>query len=300
MNSVIQKKAAKLTRRLAPGTARQLRTFIERRALRGVPTQTCSSDRLCQLSREGVLSILRAGCYTADWVRLASTLKDGFPDGSGGVNWGDRRALYQFIRGRVVRSVLEVGTHIGASTAAIAAALRDHSRTTAGQFRLVSVDVSDVNDQKEKPWLNHGAVRSPQQTVQLLDCDSLVSFVTADSTHFMERATEDESPHVPAAGFDLIFLDGDHRASTLYREVPLALRLLRNGGVVMLHDYYPRLAALWQKDTVIPGPYLAVGRLIAEGAAIEAVPFVELPWDTKLGSCLTSLAILSRAKSRTE
>lgn len=43
----------------------------------------------------------------------------------GGVNPGDRRAIYHLIRSLKPRSVLEIGTHIGVSTLYIALALKN-------------------------------------------------------------------------------------------------------------------------------------------------------------------------------
>lgn len=45
------------------------------------------------------------------------------PDGTGGVNPGDRRAIFYLVRHLRARSVLEIGTHIGASTTHVASAL---------------------------------------------------------------------------------------------------------------------------------------------------------------------------------
>jgi hypothetical protein len=44
----------------------------------------------------------------------------------------------------------------------------------------------------------------------------------------------------------------------------------------------------------VPGPYLAVERIIKENPDIDILPFGELPWHTKSGSHKTSLALLVR------
>jgi predicted O-methyltransferase YrrM len=92
--------------------------------------------------------------------------------------------------------------------------------------------------------------------------------------------------------FDLIFLDGDHAAKTVYREVPAALRALNPGGVILLHDYFPNLRPLWSDGSVLPGPWLAARRLQKEDARFEVLPFGSLPWPTKLGSNVSSLALV--------
>lgn len=39
--------------------------------------------------------------------------------------------------------------------------------------------------------------------------------------------------------FDVIFIDGDHSASTVSRDLLNSFRVLNNGGTVVLHDTYP-------------------------------------------------------------
>ena len=95
--------------------------------------------------------------------------------------------------------------------------------------------------------------------------------------------------------FGIIFLDGDHRASTVYKEIPVALKCLEDGGVIILHDYFPNLEPLWKNQMPIAGPFLAIQRFIDEGVGFNIIPFGELPWSTKFGSNFTSLAILAKS-----
>lgn len=92
--------------------------------------------------------------------------------------------------------------------------------------------------------------------------------------------------------FDLIFLDGGHEASTVYQEVPAALKLLNPGGLILLHDIYPDQRPLWSDGFVVPGPWLAIERFKKEGAKVTVKPLGALPWPTKLDSNVTSLACL--------
>src|SRR5688572_2178084 len=57
------------------------------------------------------------------------------PDGTGGVNPGDRRAIYYLISALKPGSTLEVGTHIGASTLHIASALFSNQITNGSSGR---------------------------------------------------------------------------------------------------------------------------------------------------------------------
>jgi predicted O-methyltransferase YrrM len=218
-----------------------------------------------------------------EWADVAGRVKElGITDDADGVNPGDRRALYYLIRKLKPQRVLEVGTHIGASTVHIALALARNSDTGN---RFVTVDIQDVNDPVRKPWEGHGAMLSPRQALEQVGIGSLVRFVHAPSLAFLAEDSE---------SYDFVFLDGDHSPATAYQEIPAALRRLRPGGHVLLHDYFPDGRPLWPDGAVIVGPWLATERLRREGADFAAMPLGHLPWPTKLGTTVTSLALLAR------
>jgi hypothetical protein len=75
----------------------------------------------------------------------------------------------------------------------------------------------------------------------------------------------------------------------------MALRLLNPNGLVLLHDYFPGGRPLWSDGSVIDGPELAVKRFQREGVPFNILPLGALAWPTKLGSTVTSLALLTRA-----
>ena len=175
------------------------------------------------------------------------------------------------------KAVLEIGTHVGASTIHIAAALNRASPPG----RLTTVDRCRVNDPVEGAWAKFGCVSSPAGMLERLGCRELVRFVASDSLDYLTRC---------AGRYDLIFLDGSHAATTVYQEIPAALACLNPGGRILLHDYYPDLTPLWSDGALVPGPWLAVARLRSEGARIETHPLGELPWPTKRRSHRTSLA----------
>jgi predicted O-methyltransferase YrrM len=200
------------------------------------------------------------------------------------INPGDRRAVYYLVRHFQPRHVLEIGTHIGASTVHIAAALREGLRADPFTARhLTTVDVIDVNDPISQHWVKYGVSRPPQEMAQQLELGELVTFVRARSLDYLSSTVEQ---------YDFIFLDGDHTARMVYRELPTALERLRRGGIVLLHDYFPALRPLWSEGNVIRGPWLATERLRSEGADFEVIPLGDLPWPTKLGSHATSLALV--------
>lgn len=240
--------------------------------------------RLGDTSLDGVFAGAEIGaCWAGSEPGLAAF---GIPDGTGGVNPGDRRAIYHLVRAFGPRSVLEIGTHIGASTLHIAAALHGNHAQDGLPVRLTTVDVRDVNSRQDMPWKRHGASLSPQEMVERLGLAAIVEFVAGQSLDVMSSCE---------TRFDLVFLDGDHSAEAVYREIPAALRVLAPNGIILLHDYFPGLRSLWSNGTVIRGPFEAVERLRGEGAGLAVLPLGALPWPTKLGSNVTSLALLLRA-----
>ncbi|MGH9195489.1 MAG: class I SAM-dependent methyltransferase, partial [Acidimicrobiia bacterium] len=207
---------------------------------------------------------------------------------TGGVNPGDRRAVWHLIKGLGVMSVLEIGTHVGASTLYIAAALRSMAaRNSSVNPNLVTVDIEDVNSDVSGSWKKYALATSPRDMIRSIGCGDFVSFATQTSLEFLGACTDT---------FDLVFLDGDHSATTVYREIPLALKVLKKDGVLLLHDYFPQNRPLWAGGSFVAGPYIATDRLRREGVPLEVVPLGDLPWRTKEGSRTTSLALVTRAQ----
>jgi predicted O-methyltransferase YrrM len=278
-----------LFNRWLPFWVKQARSIRQEKAdLRRMPQQACDVQNLARITRTQLDAAMGSSEIADAWKKAEQRLAAfRVPDGTGGVNPGDRRALFYLLQRFQPRTVLEVGTHIGASTIHIATylqALRDSGMLDAP--RMVSVDISDVNDPVSRPWVQYGTEHSPAEMVHRLGCGDTVQFVKDNSLSFLSHCPE---------RFDFIFLDGDHTATTVFQEIPVALKLLRGDGLILLHDYFPGLKPLWSNGRVIPGPFLAVQRLAAEGAEITALPLGALPWPTKLGSNVTSLALLSRS-----
>jgi predicted O-methyltransferase YrrM len=196
---------------------------------------------------------------------------------TGGVNPGDRRAIYHLIRLLQPKRVLEIGTHVGASTMHIAAALKEN-----GEGQLATVDIQNVNS-PDGYWHRFGLRCSPADAMSALGLADRVKFYRMPSVEALKSL----------GSFDFVFLDGDHSALTVYQELPLALSKLRN-GVILLHDYFPNNKPLWNNGSVIRGPFIACARFLKEGAQFKVTPLGKLPWPTKLGSNITSLALVHR------
>lgn len=255
--------------------------------LADLPRASCETADLSAYEQAWLVSTFSQQKINAEWAEdelRINSLK--MPEMTGGVNPGDRRALYYLVRRLKPARFLEIGTHIGSSTIALAlAAARNQADGVA--TRIVTVDIRDVNDERTWPWLEAGAPASPRELVASLGLSHLVEFEVNTAIEKLVSTTET---------FDMIFLDGDHGVEAVYREIPLAFkRLTKNGsGMVLLHDYYPEMNPLWVGQPPLPGPFQAVERLLREGAGFRVLPLGELPWPTKLGSNVTSLAVLSK------
>ena len=195
----------------------------------------------------------------------------------------DRRALYYLIGDLKPKSVLEVGTHIGASTLHIASALFNSQIKKNQTVQFTTLDIRDVNSPVDKPWLKFDMSHSPLEMIKHFGYDSFAKFVAGNSLEYLKNTSQK---------FDFIFLDGDHAETTVYKEIPAALKLLNPNGIILLHDYFPNMKPLWSDGSIIEGPFMATERLINEGADMVVLPLDGLPWETKLNSNITSLALL--------
>ncbi len=245
-----------------------------------------SARNLMSLTLDDVKTILNSADIGKDWAAYAPRLSElcQIEDGkTGGVNPGDRRALFYLVRAFRPARVLEIGTHVGASTVHIAAALTDSARD---QFpRLLTVDIQDVNDSPLSFWRQAGLAKSPKQMIEELKGTIETTFVTDDSRHFFANTKET---------FDFIFLDGDHATEAVYEEIVSALDVINKNGLIVLHDYFPDGHALWSDASVVCGPFTATEKLRSTGAGIKLIPLGSLPWPTKFGSQVTSLAVIAR------
>ncbi len=277
-----------MTGKLTRVLQQRLRVARESRGLRQLPSMPCGSHALRPLTVADLAKIFNSLDILREWQRKEPHLKRACPieDGrTGGVNPGDRRAVWYLVYGLGARSVLEIGTHVGASTLHIAAALQKHTSSSSVRPQLVTVDIQDVNSEVSGYWKQYGLSASPRDMIRSIECGDFVRFAAQPSLEFLDNCTDT---------FDLIFLDGDHAATTVYQEIPRALKALNENGVLLLHDYFPHNRPLWTNGSFVPGPYVATARLQREGVPIEVIPLGDLPWPTKEGSRTTSLAVVTR------
>jgi predicted O-methyltransferase YrrM len=198
------------------------------------------------------------------------------PDLTGGVCGTDREIISNLIKKIKPKKVLEIGTHIGSSTVSIALALSSINENGT----LKTVDIIDVNDELDKPWKKFKAKNSPLNNLRLLKIDKFVEFIVKNSSKFLQENL---------SKYDLIFLDGSHRADHVYKEVSLALNSLNPNGIILLHDYYPA-------SNPIPGPSEAFKRINKENNQIGIYQLTNLDLVQSSMKISSSLAILIKKK----
>ncbi|HRV92744.1 MAG TPA: class I SAM-dependent methyltransferase [Anaerolineae bacterium] len=257
--------------------------FNERVRLNRLNQLNCDTTPLANINHINLVDLFYTQAYEADWQQVQDQMRRVSPSHSGGANTGSYKALYCLIRYLAPTSILEIGTRLGVSAAYMALGLKAACPSLHNDLRLVTVDIEDVNDPRTRPWARYGSKHSPCDMMAKLGCAHFVSFVTANSLDFMAKNE---------AGYDLIFLDGDHSTPVIYQEISAALKILNPGGWILLHDYFPGLKPLWPDQPPIAGPYLATQRLQKEGANIKILPLNKLPWFTRSNSCTTSLALM--------
>lgn len=251
--------------------------------LRALPSVAVEASRLRRLTHDDLASFLRDVAIGERWSEDSARISRVFDanDVGDAVNPGDRRALYHLVAATRPSRLLEIGTNIGGSTLALTQAAATH----VGEDAVVTtVDIMDVNDPTTTASASLASPRTPAENLTFLGLRSRVTFVAARSVDYL-RATEQ--------WFDFVLVDGDHSAPAVYEDVVSALGVLASGGVVVLHDYFPDKRDIYGDGAVISGPFEAVARLVRENPDLVVRPLGALPWPTKHGSHVTTLAVLT-------
>ncbi|MCB1773739.1 MAG: class I SAM-dependent methyltransferase [Gammaproteobacteria bacterium] len=170
----------------------------------------------------------------------------------------ERRLMAQIIRQLRPTKVLEIGTFLGWTSAAIGLLLKQTHESDG--FHLTSVDVIDVDSPVNGYWKNLGYIHSPSVLFGRLGLDRNIELVQADSAEYL-ATTEDT--------FDFIFIDGHHGADSVYRDIVLSSKRLKAGGVIALHDYDP--PEVWFRKPFMAGPFFAVRRILAANPELKLI-----------------------------
>jgi len=250
------------------------------------PSGQMEIQSFARLDRIVLNEILDPAPFEAEWAETEAELAAilGSDHLAHCTNPGDRRALYQFIRVLKPQNVLEIGTRFGVSALYIAAALRRNHRDGGPLGKLLTLDVADVDD-PARPWTSYGLRHSPRELVGAAGLSGIVEFVTARSTDFLIRDQR---------RFSFVYLDGSTAADEIYRDLQLLPRVLANNAVVLKHAFFPDGRKLWPNEKALAGCSRALSRLQREGVPLAAQPLGELPWLTKYGGRITSLALIGR------
>lgn len=136
------------------------------------------------------------------------------PDGTfsyGPVEVEVGRLWYSLVMLHRPQYVLETGTHQGFSTACIAAALR----LLGGERRVITIDPEPL----EQVWADTGL-------------DSYITMIEKKS----QDAIADVETLLGGRQFDMLVLDSDHHYDTIMDEMMIYEPMLREGGLLLLHD----------------------------------------------------------------
>src|SRR5262245_43549868 len=109
---------------MAKTIQQRLHVLRESFTLRLAPNLPCNTKSLRTLSAPDLEYTLNDKRLHREWANTADELLRTCPIRDGtteGVNPGDRRAVWYLIKGLAAAHVLEIGTHVGASTLYIAA-----------------------------------------------------------------------------------------------------------------------------------------------------------------------------------
>jgi predicted O-methyltransferase YrrM len=128
-------------------------------------------------------------------------------------------AVLQTFSSTPAGSFLEVGTHKGFTSAAVAAVFP--------QARVVTLDLPD----------SLRTIWNPLPRAQVGEAHRALGVAARIEQHFLDSS---ELWRFAATGerFDVIFIDADHSEGAVFRDLILAADLLpRRGGVLLAHDY---------------------------------------------------------------
>jgi predicted O-methyltransferase YrrM len=143
------------------------------------------------------------------------------------------------------RQVLEVGSASGYSAVVMALAGADH---------IVAVD--------PHTWI-------PGSYEAMLA--NLAAYQVTDRVEIIREYSQSALPQLAGedARFGLVFVDGDHSADAARHDLRWALKLLKPGGVLAVHDYL--------EDCCCPGVREAADGMFGEGGEVTGTLLVVTP-----------------------
>jgi predicted O-methyltransferase YrrM len=144
------------------------------------------------------------------------------------------------------RAFLEIGTHKGFTSAAIALAFPD--------ARVVTIDLPDPLRTRWNP-LPRSLVGEAHRALGVAHRIEQVFMSSAELGRLVDAGEI----------FDLVFIDGDHSADAVFNDLTLSADLLnRDGGVIVAHDYTS------PDETARPGWTLGVQEAVDRFVALHS------------------------------
>lgn len=129
--------------------------WIRLRKLYSLKKSKVNTNNLASIKEINLRYILNNDEILNSWKNWQDKLNAfNFVDFMGGVNPGDQRAIFYLIRYLKPKAVLEIGTHIGASTVNIASALNYNQNKFLTKSIFKTVDIRDVNSISKNHGLN--------------------------------------------------------------------------------------------------------------------------------------------------
>ncbi len=266
---------------LPQGALNQYRYFKSANQIKSLPIKHFKTKNLLDKKKFEMHTAFSDETIHKKWLEKNKQIRALIPniEKYGGINVGDRQAIFKIISFFKPKNVLEIGTHIGLSTLYIASAIKEYNG------HLTTVDIEDVNH-KTGAWHSLGLDHSPQQYIEKISANDHVEFIESTSQTYLKQ-TEKK--------FDFIFLDGDHTAASVYNELSYACNILNHNGLILLHDYYPDAKPLFPDGNIIYGPFMGTQKALKESAGLTLKPLGTLPWQTKQGVSQTSLAVVLKS-----
>jgi len=162
-----------------------------------------------------------------------------------------RKVLHKTVQAMQAVDILDIETYVGTSALNFALA--------RPQARIVSVDKKP----REFRATRSGRDETPEQ------------LLARAGLHNVEFRIECSLKYLRSAGkFDFICIDGCHKQSHVFSEIPLALAALKPGGLIFLDDMQPEDYVPLPGWDRIPGPWRAVQSHIIAGMPIKVAPVV--------------------------
>lgn len=168
-----------------------------------------------------------------------------------------RRASYARTAARLkgVRSYSYTTDYVSAHQAGWGSHLAD----LAGRPDVRCLEIGSYEGRSAVWFLQH-VLTHPTATLTCVDPNALPRFQhnlriagAGDKVRHVQRRSEEVLASLPEERFDVIYVDGSHRALNVLFDAVASTRLLKRGGILILDDY------LWEPDRpVADRPQMAI------------------------------------------